>query len=146
MCKVSLCLSCHTTSTDMQHDILGSLIRSGHLTSPGQIFLLIFWGQNACGSMYLGAKNTRVLSIFSRSFLVQTLFLRALISLKNSFCLICPGKVKTWPEVVKSGTVGLKTSRTSFHLGCEALFQLRGRWAGVPPPAPRCEIACAGEG
>ena len=33
-----LCLSCYDVSTDMQHDLPGSFIRSGHLTWPQVIF------------------------------------------------------------------------------------------------------------
>ena len=57
--EVSLRLSYHDASTDMQHNLPGSFIRSGHLFWPdGQIFKLNFWDQNAYVSMRVDARNT----------------------------------------------------------------------------------------
>ena len=39
LCKVSFCLYCHDTTADMQHDIPGLCIRSGHARSNFQVDL-----------------------------------------------------------------------------------------------------------
>ena len=80
VCEVLLCLFCHATSTDAQHDLPESAIRSGHLARP-QVRLLnrpFRVKMHANFLMSLDTSKTTVLSIFS-NFLIQTLFAQTLM-------------------------------------------------------------------
>ena len=75
VCEVLLYLFCHATSTDVQHDLPESAIRSGHLARP-QVRLLnkpFRVKMHANFSVSLDASKTIVLSILP-NFLIQTLF------------------------------------------------------------------------
>ena len=103
-------------------------------------------------SMRLDERNTMVLRVFSLLFLVQKLFAKSLIFPKsNIFSLTCHGKVKMWPNVVKSGMVRLSTSR-SFRLSLlRSSIAIRGQTSGgggwLPPGAfSDGEIGGAGTG
>ena len=62
--EVSLCLSCHVTSTDAQHDLPGSLTDQAVRPDRMIFFQLTFLGENAYFSMQLDSKITLALSIF----------------------------------------------------------------------------------
>ena len=69
-----------------------------------------------------------VLNVFSLSLLVPKLLAKSVGTTKsNFFCLICPGKVKMLPNVVKSGMVGFRTCQT-FRLSLlRSFIAIRGR-------------------
>ena len=81
-------------------------------------------------------------SRFSLSFLVQKLFAKNLIFPKsNFFCLTCPGKVKMWPKVVKSGLVRFKTSLFFCLLLLQGSISIKGQTSrGVATPTLRCSL------
>ena len=77
---------------------------------------------------------------FFLSFLVQKLFAKKLIFQKCIiFCLACPGKVKMWPKIVKSGMGRFKTSRSFRWSLLQSSISIRGQASrGVLPP--RCGL------
>ena len=100
--KVSLCLFCQDVSTDMQYDLPGWFIRSGHLTWPK--VKISNWAFGVKMHMFRCVFTTGIrwcFGVFS-IYQVQKLFAKTLIFPKSStFCLTCPGKDKIRPKVVK---------------------------------------------
>ena len=101
---MSLCLSCHGLSADMEHYLPGALIRSSQIDLTScQIFMLTTWGQNKYVSMRLDVMNTRYLS-FSTNF-------RSLKgqndhnTKKQNYCLTYPERDTLRPKIVKLGIV-----------------------------------------
>ena len=136
--EVSLCLSRQDASNDMMIRSTWAIyqIRSNfQIDLSGSVFTCFdaSWREECDG-----------VKRFSLSFLVQKLLAKNLIFPKKHYCLTCPGNVKMWPKVVKSGMVRFRTWR-SFRVAmfclclcCEALFQLGGKRAegsgGCPSP------------
>ena len=84
-------------------------VRSFDLTW-GQIFKSTFSGQDAYVPMHLDEWNTMVFGVFSIFPIKKTKQnAKTLMSPKSSI-LTCPGKVKMWHKVVKSGIVRFRTS------------------------------------
>ena len=83
VCEVSLCLSSQGTSTDMQQDLPGRFIMSGHLTRPKVKFsnwpfrVKIIWFDASWREGYDGDSR------FSLSLLFQKLFAQTLIFRKK---------------------------------------------------------------
>ena len=111
---------------------------SGHLTRPKVKFQIdLLRSKCICFDAfsqegYDGAKR------FSLSLLFQKLFAQTLIFRKGSIvCLTCPGKVKMWPKVVKSGVAIFRTSRTFRLFLLRSSISTRGkRDEGAPSPPP----------
>ena len=86
--EVSLCLSCQDASTDLEYDLPGSFIRSGHLTWSIQIDLLELRRicfdtsrREECDGFAIFPLSLYFLS----NFLIQKLFAETLILPKNIF-------------------------------------------------------------
>ena len=55
--------------------------------------------------------------------------------------MTCPGKVKMWPKVVKSGLVRFKTSLFFCLLLLQGSISIKGQTSrGVATPTPRCSL------
>ena len=140
---MSLCLSCHNVSVDMQHDLPGSFIwvilQVSKVKFSNWLFGVSLHFHTFSVSLRLDAKNTMVLllSLFP-SFSARNLFSKTTILLKSNISLFglpwerqnvtCPGHILA-VEGSRSGHGWLQN--VLFCLCCEALCQLRGKWAGV---------------
>ena len=132
VCEVSLSLSCHDASNDMQHDLPRSW-PNFQTDLSGTICICL--DASRC-------EEYDVVSRYSLSSLVQKLLAKTLFLIKSSmFSLTWSEKVKIWLKMVKSGTAGCRTSQTSFRLCCEALLQLGGKWAWGASIQVRCGMA-----
>ena len=137
---VSLCLFCQQGPTDMQCDLPGSFIRSCNLTRPKVKFsnwpFRVKVHMLRCVSMRGIRRCFVFFSIFLTSKVISRnvdLTKKKILPKRNIFCLTCPGKVKIWLKVVKSGMFRFKTSKLSVRLCCEALLQLRVGSKPAPP-------------
>ena len=108
MGEVSLCLLRQDVSADMQYDLTGWFIRSGHLTWPK--VKISYWA--------FGVKMHKFRCVFTRgirwcfylSKLKSYLQKRWFSPKATNFCLTCPRKVIIRPKVVKYGIVRFRRS------------------------------------
>ena len=99
---VSLCLSCQYASTDMQHCLPVSFIRSDQLTWYKVKFSDWPFRFKTHVCRCVSKREIRRCFAFSLFFVLQKLLAETLILPRSdSFCLTYPGKVNMWPKVVK---------------------------------------------
>ena len=104
----------HAASTNMQHGLPGSFIRSGYLALSRVKFKLTFLGPFFDASRREKYDGVRHLSL---SLLVEVICRNVDITIKQLFSLICQGNVKFWPKVVKPGMVVFKIARPDSSVG-----------------------------
>ena len=136
--EVSLCLSRQDASNDMQYDLPGSFIRSGHLTDLRSNFQIELSGSR-CLHMFrcVLTRGMRWCLRFSLCSMLSSKVIckKADLLKSNIFSFTYPGKVKMWPKVINSGMVIFKTSqpfrlflfRSSISIGGQTSRGWRGR-------------------
>ena len=114
MVEVSLFLSCHDASADMEHDLPTWVIyqvTSFDRTEVKLSNLPFGVKMHTYVSMHLDARNTMAFP-FSTFLGSKVICKNVDLTKQQHFCLTFPGKVKMRPNVVKSGMVGFRTSQT----------------------------------
>ena len=125
------------------HRLICNMTCLGHLSGqviwlyPRSIFQISLSGSRCIWFDASWREEYDGLSRFSLSFLIQKLLAKNLILWKSNIFLTCPGKVKMWHKVEKSGMVRFRTSR-SFRLPLlRSSISIRGQTSrGWHPPPP----------